>query len=110
MPTRTAALGKLSTTAAGTFTVATVPAGHVWILKDFSATNNSNGLTFSISAWVLDSGGVMSMLLIAPTSLKGVSAFAIQRNFVVLAAGDQIQVNPGGGNWTFWASGADLLL
>jgi hypothetical protein len=103
---RTAELGHGFTVIPGAgVIVATVPVGHVWLLRSAALWNNG-ALTGSAVPYVDRAGDTY---VLANVQLAALAAETVER-FWALEAGDQLGINSVTTTVKVWFSGADLVL
>jgi hypothetical protein len=103
---RTAKLVCVGSTASQFLTLATVPAGETWIVKEIVLGNNTG--TSGIGIVNALKPGVAIVNLLSATIAAFSSAQSTGR-FFVLEPGDQLQSNTPGVNWNVWVAGTKLL-
>lgn len=108
MATRTSVLFRANVFNGGDNLVATVEAGHVWILKDWFFFNTGALLGHPSLKLKSPDGTIELPVEPAPGIAAGATAFTSGR-FVVADGGTQIIVNLDTASFYVWGGGADLV-
>lgn len=108
MATRTAMLARGNISAPGTFTVSSVEAGHLWIVKDVAFVS-TGGVSTNVTISALSADGLVKTEFAG--NVLGATGFLHTGSlFVVLEAGDSIVIFISAGSISYWISGADLFV
>lgn len=108
MATRTAVLARGNVTVTTNVVIATVPAGHIWIIKNV-AQAATGGVSTNTRLYAQSADGTVQTEFVGGV----LGAFGIQDTlnlFVVLGPGDELIFNITAGSISYWISGADLFV
>lgn len=108
MPLRSDILGRAaSNVGGGNVLVSTVPNGEVWILKSVLTWNNS-GVNRDVLVYIIDAGNALPVGFVQQTMVTYTQAD--WEGWIVMLAGDKLQMQTNGGGVIVWASGARFVL
>lgn len=109
MTVRSAVLARFISPSAGTFTLGTVPAGHLWLVKQYMVLNTGLATASAQLRWVSPDGTITCAIAV-PQNVQAQGTGGAAFTFLALDAGTALQLVAGGAGMNIWVNGTDLLV